>query len=144
MRYNIFKKWGDLMNERMKQLRKELGLTQQQFADRIGTSRANIGKYEVSANIPSSAIISLICREFNVNEEWLREGSGDMFRSNDRYSDIARLTSQLLNEESDSFKNRFISMLARLNSDEWEFLAKCALELCSVSLEKAGYYTFAP
>lgn len=138
MRYNIFKKWGDLMNERMKQLRKELGLTQQQFADRIGTSRANIGKYEVSANIPSSAIISLICREFNVNEEWLREGSGDMFRSNDRYSDIARLTSQLLNEESDSFKNRFISMLARLNSDEWEFLEKCALELCSVSPEKAG------
>lgn len=138
MRYNIFKKWGDSMNERMKQLRKELGLTQQQFADRIGTSRANIGKYEVSANIPSSAIISLICREFNVNEEWLREGSGDMFRSNDRYSDIARLTSQLLNEESDSFKNRFISMLARLNSDEWEFLEKCALELCSVSPEKAG------
>ena len=138
MRYNIFKKWGDLMNERMKQLRKELGLTQQQFADRIGTSRANIGKYEVSANIPSSAVISLICREFNVNEEWLREGSGDMFRSNDRYSDIARLTSQLLNEESDSFKNRFISMLARLNSDEWEFLEKCALELCGVSPEKAG------
>ena len=138
MRYNIFKKWGDLMNERMNQLRKELGLTQQQFADRIGTSRANIAKYEVSANIPSSAIISLICREFNVNEEWLREGSGDMFRSNDRYSDIARLTSQLLNEESDSFKNRFISMLARLNSDEWEFLEKCALELCSVSPEKAG------
>ena len=138
MRYNIFKKWGDLMNERMKQLRKELGLTQQQFADRIGTSRANIVKYEVSDNIPSSAIISLICREFNVNEEWLREGSGDMFRSNDRYSDIARLTSQLLNEESDSFKNRFISMLARLNSDEWEFLEKCALELCSVSPEKAG------
>ena len=115
MRYNIFKKWGDLMNERMKQLRK-------------GTSRANIGKYEVSANIPSSAIISLICREFNVNEEWLREGSGDMFRSNDRYSDIARLTSQLLNEESDSFKNRFISMLARLNSDEWKFRQKCVLE----------------
>ena len=137
MRYNIFKKWGDLMNERMKQLRKELGLTQQQFADRIGTSRANIGKYEVSANIPSSAIISLICREFNVNEEWLREGSGDMFRSNDRYSDIARLTSQLLNEESDSFKNRFISMLARLKSDDWEFLENFSLELCSVSPENA-------
>ncbi len=126
------------MNERMKQLRKELGLTQQQFADSLKIARGNIAAYEVGKNAPSDAVISLICREFNVNEEWLREGSGDMFRSNDRYSDIARLTSQLLNEESDSFKNRFISMLARLNSDEWEFLEKCALELCSVSPEKAG------
>ena len=125
------------MNERLKQLRKNLGLTQQQFADRIGTSRTNVGKYEVSAHAPSSAIISLICREFNVNETWLREGSGDMFKSNDRYTDIARLTTQLLNEESDSFKNRFISMLANLSSDEWEVLEKCALELCNFSPKKA-------
>ncbi len=126
------------MNERIKQLRKELGLTQQQFADGLKIARGNIAAYEVGKNAPSDAVISLICREFNVNEAWLRDGSGDMFRSNDRYSDIARLITQLLNEESDSFKNRFISMLARLNSDEWEFLEKCALELCSVSPEKAG------
>ncbi len=126
------------MEKRIKQLRKELGLTQQELADKIGIKRTTIATYESGRNTPIDAVISLICREFNVNEEWLREGSGDMFRSNDRYSDIARLTSQLLNEESDSFKNRFISMLARLNSDEWEFLEKCALELCSVSPEKAG------
>ncbi len=126
------------MEKRIKQLRKELGLTQQELADKIGIKRTTIATYESGRNTPIDAVISLICREFNVNEVWLREGSGDMFRSNDRYSDIARLTSQLLNEESDSFKNRFISMLARLNSDEWEFLEKCALELCSVSPEKAG------
>ncbi|NDO51141.1 helix-turn-helix transcriptional regulator [Lachnospiraceae bacterium MD335] len=126
------------MEKRIKQLRKELGLTQQELADKIGIKRTTIATYESGRNTPIDAVISLICREFNVNEEWLREGSGDMFRSNDRYSDIARLTSQLLNEESDSFKNRFISMLARLNSDEWEFLEKCALELCGVSPEKAG------
>ncbi len=126
------------MEKRIKQLRKELGLTQQELADKIGIKRTTIATYESGRNTPIDAVISLICREFNVNEVWLREGSGDMFRSNDRYSDIARLTSQLLNEESDSFKNRFISMLARLNSDEWEFLEKCALELCGVSPEKAG------
>ncbi len=69
------------MNERIKELRKALGLTQQQFADKIGTSRTNIGKYEASAGTPSKAIISLICREFNVNETWLRDGFGDMFQS---------------------------------------------------------------
>lgn len=125
------------MNERLKQLRKYLGLTQQQFADKIGTSRTNVGKYESSASSPSSAIVSLICREFNVNESWIRDGSGDMFKSNDRYTDIAKLTTQLLNEESDSFKNRFISMLANLNPDEWEVLEKCALELYNTSPKKA-------
>ena len=124
------------MNERIKELRKALELTQQQFANSLKIARGNIAAYEVGKNLPSDAVISLICREFNVNETWLREGSGDMFISNDRYTDIARLTTQLLNEESNSFKNRFISMLANLNSDEWEVLEKCALELCNVSQKK--------
>lgn len=56
------------MNERLKKLRKELDMTQQEFADRIGISRGNIGAYEVGKNAISNAVISLICREFNVNE----------------------------------------------------------------------------
>lgn len=125
------------MNKRIKQLRKELGLTQQQFADRLSLKRNTIATYEQGKINPSDVSVSLICREFNVNETWLRDGSGDMFKSNDRYTDIARLTTQLLNEETDSFKNRFISMLANLNSDEWEVLEKCALELCNSSPKKA-------
>lgn len=125
------------MNERIKELRKALELTQQQFANSLKIAHGNITAYEVGKNLPSDAVISLICREFHVNESWLREGSGDMFISNDRYTDIARLTTQLLNEESDSFKNRFISMLANLNPDEWEVLEKCALELYNFSPKKA-------
>lgn len=67
------------MKERLKALRKELRLTQQEFADRVGISRGNIGAYEVGKNAPSDAVISLICREFHVNEEWLRAGNGEMF-----------------------------------------------------------------
>lgn len=67
------------MKNRIKNLRKELDLTQQEFADKIGISRGNIGAYEVGKNIPSDAVISLICREFNVREEWLRTGEGEMF-----------------------------------------------------------------
>lgn len=67
------------MNVRLKKIRKVLDLTQQEFADRIGIARGNIGAYEVGKNAPSDAVISLICREFNVNEEWLRNGTGDMF-----------------------------------------------------------------
>lgn len=118
------------MNERLKKLRKALDLTQQEFADRIGSKRNTVAKYETEANTPSAAVVSLICREFNVNEEWLRNGIGDMFLPTDRNSDIAKLTKQLLNEESDSFKNRFVSMLANLTIDEWEFLERKAKELC--------------
>lgn len=64
------------MNKRIKALRKRLGLTQQAFADRLKIARGNIGAYEVGKNAPSDAVISLICKEFNVNEIWLRTGEG--------------------------------------------------------------------
>lgn len=67
------------MNERLKLLRKELHLTQQEFADKLGISRGNIAAYEVAKNAPSDAVILLICRYFNVNENWLRNGIGEIF-----------------------------------------------------------------
>lgn len=62
------------MNERIKALRKELKLTQQEFADKLKISRGNIGAYEVGKNAPSDAVISLICKTFRVNEDWIRNG----------------------------------------------------------------------
>ena len=58
------------MNERLKKIRKTLGLTQQEFADVLKISRGNIAAYEVNKNNPSDAVITLICREFDVNENW--------------------------------------------------------------------------
>jgi transcriptional regulator with XRE-family HTH domain len=120
------------MKDRIKQLRKALDLTQQEFADRIGIKRNSYANYETGRNTPIDAIIVSICREFNVNEEWLRTGSGEMFLPLDRNADIAKLTKELLNEESDSFKNRFVSMLANLSVEEWEFLEKKAKELAGM------------
>lgn len=117
------------MSERLKKLRKALDLTQQEFADRLGIKRNTVAQYEIGRNEPIDAVIISICREFDVNEEWLRTGKGDMFLPLDRNADIARLTKLLLNEESDSFKNRFFSMLANLSVEEWEFLERKAMEL---------------
>lgn len=110
------------MNERLIKLRKSLHITQQEFANRLNVSRSTIATYEVGKSNPSDAAVTLICREFNVNEDWLRNGIGEMFLPTNRYTEIARLTQQLLNEEEDSFKNRFISMLANLSVEEWELL----------------------
>nr|DAV71503.1 MAG TPA: Repressor protein CI [Caudoviricetes sp.] len=120
------------MNDRLKKLRKALDLTQQEFADRIGVKRNSLANYETGRNTPIDAIIVSICREFNVNEEWLRTGAGDMFLPVDRNTDLARLTKLLLNEENDSFKNRFVSMLANLTVEEWEFLERKAKELAGI------------
>lgn len=112
------------MNERLVLVRKQLKLSQQEFANRLNIKRGTIANYECGRNIPIDAVINLICREFNVNETWLRTGEGEMFLPMERETDIARLTMQLLTEESDSFKNRLISALSRLSEEEWEVIEK--------------------
>lgn len=64
------------MNERIRQLRKELKLTQTEFGNRLGIKQTTVAGYETGGRVPIDAVISLICREFNVNEEWLRTGKG--------------------------------------------------------------------
>ena len=112
------------MKERLKQLRKTLGLTQQEFADKIGSKRNTIAKYETNTNTPSAAVISLICREFDVNEIWLKTGEGEMFVSLTRDEEISRFVGETLSDESDTFKKRFISMLSNLDESDWEVLEK--------------------
>ena len=82
------------MKERIKSLRKELSYTQQEFADKMGTPRNNIAGYETGKRSPSEAVISLICREFNVNEIWLRTGEGEMFNQTED-AIIERLRNEL-------------------------------------------------
>ena len=67
------------MNERFKQLRKTVGFTQQEFAERIGVKRNTIAQYETGRNEPIGSVLNLICKEYNVNPDWLRNGSGEMF-----------------------------------------------------------------
>lgn len=86
------------MNERIKALRKELKLTQQEFADKLKISRGNIGAYEVGKNAPSDAVIALICKTFNVNEEWLRTGADDMFLELPEEDEEAAYVSELLKD----------------------------------------------
>lgn len=90
------------INIRLKKLRKEFCLTQQEFADRIDISRGNIASYEVGKNAPSNAVISLICREFNVNKNWLQTGNGDMFSVNTRLKELR----QSLNVTQQQFADR--------------------------------------
>lgn len=126
------------LNERIKSLRKKIGISQEVFAKKLGLTKNYISLVESGNRNLSEQSVRVLCREFNVNEEWLRTGTGEMFLPTNRKSDIAKLTKQLLDEEDDSFKNRFISMLANLSVEEWEFLEKRARELCGSDEESAN------
>lgn len=117
------------MKDRIKKIRKELDLTQQEFADRIGVKRGGIANYEIGRNEPTNSVISLICREFNINEDWLRTGQGEMFIKQTRDEQIASFVGSIQSSEDDSFKKRFISMLSSLDESEWEVLEKMVIML---------------
>lgn len=112
------------MKERLKKLRKTLDLTQQEFADKLKVPRNTIGGYEVGKSNPSDAAVNNICNIFNVNEEWLRTGNGEMFIELTRDEQIEHFVGNALKSEDDSFKKKFISMLAALDESDWEVLQK--------------------
>ena len=119
------------MQERIKSVRKALKLTQQEFADRLMIKRGAIANYELGRNAPIDAVVSLICKEFNVNEQWLRTGEGEMFNKMSRDEEVAKFFGEMLMPagDEDSFKRRFISAVARLNPEQWKMLEEVATAL---------------
>ena len=127
--YNHVQKGGNSLKDRLKKLRKELDLKQREFAEKIGTSPNILTNYETGRRNPSNSVINNICKTFNVNEEWLRNGIGDMFQPISRETEIENAVRNLLSGESDSFKSRLISLLAGLSLSDWERLETEAKKL---------------
>ena len=114
------------MGERLKELRKTLGLTLESFGEKVGVGKSSISRLENGTNNLTEQMILAICREFDVNENWLRTGEGEMFIKLDREMEIARLTKDLLLEEEDSFKNKVVTALAKLTPEQWKVLSDMA------------------
>lgn len=86
------------MNERIKELRKELGLTLEKFGERLGVGKNAISRIETRKSNVTDQMFKSICREFNVNPDWLRSGVGEMFNLPE--DETAALVSELLDESS--------------------------------------------
>nr|DAK00667.1 MAG TPA: helix-turn-helix domain protein [Caudoviricetes sp.] len=117
------------MNERIKSLRKSLSMTQEEFSKRIGLSRNFIAQVEIGTKTPSDRTISDICREFNVNEEWLRTGNGKMLKSRTREQEIGAFVNEVMELNDNSFEKKLVSALARLEPKDWECLESIAKKL---------------
>lgn len=117
------------MNCRIKDLRTKhlkdrgIDLTQKDFASRIGLSENYVWMIEKGDRIPSDRTISDICREFGVNEIWLRTGEGEPFQEETRQEQIMRFATQTV-KGSDEFRKAFVSMLAKMDADDWGNLEK--------------------
>lgn len=110
----------------MKQIREASNYTMEKFGEKLGVTKAAISRLEKGERNITDQMVYSICRAFNVDETWFRTGEGDMFLDVSREEEIAKLTKTLLFEESDSFKNRLISVLARLTEEQWSVLAEIA------------------
>lgn len=110
------------MNKRIKLIRTTLGMTQQEFADKIKVKRNTVATYEMGRSIPSDSAIALICKVFDVNEDWLRTGYGEIFKEVSKSDQIADMLSDVLKSDENNFKRRLISALAQLDDTGWDSL----------------------
>ena len=125
------------MDERIKELRKALGLTQQEFSERIGVKRNTVAQYEMGRNPPNDTVITLICREFNVSEEWLRTGQGEMFQPKSRNEELFEFAARVAESDPGSIQAQLLTVMARLTDEQWEVLAQVAREFVEEA-KKAG------
>ena len=117
-------------SDRLKELRKALDLKQGDFAEKISTTQGHISDIENGRKNLSDRTIKLIClEEWNgrkVNEDWLKNGIGEMFIHRTRTEKITDFAADILRDEEESFRRRLVEALADLEVEEWELLEKIA------------------
>lgn len=89
------------MKDRIKKVRKNASLTQREFAEKLGLKQNTIAVYEMGKSGVSDAVITSICREFDINKEWLETGKGDMY--NIPADDTSLAASNILENEDVPF-----------------------------------------
>lgn len=116
-----------MIGERIQELRKSKGMTQQEFADSLSVPRSTIAGYEADKREPISATISLICQKFGVNEVWLRTGEGDMYQSVSIEEELAGIFGTAMSGDM-SAKSRMIRAFAKMPEQYYPLLEEAVLE----------------
>ena len=112
------------MGERIRKLRKSLSLTLAEFGARIGIGASSLSAIETGKTNPAPSTLREICREFDVNDYWLRNGGddADMFNRHERNEELSTFFGSIIKSGTDDFRRRFITALSKLGPEEWEVL----------------------
>lgn len=116
------------LNERIQSVISARGIKKAAFAEALNVSQAFVSQLCSGASNPSDRTIADICREFDVNEEWLRTGAGSMFIEKTRDEDLAELFGKVLAGDPD-FRRRLLSAMSRLSEEQWAVLEEVAQRL---------------
>ena len=114
---------------RIGMLIQKLGIKKVEFATALKIDQSYVTQLVNGRRNPSERLIDDICREYKVNENWLRTGEGEMFVSPSADDEISDLIGKLLFNETPSFKKRLIVALSRLDERDWEALEKLVQNL---------------
>lgn len=114
------------MKERLKLIRKQLGITQAQMSEELNFTKAYIGMVECGSKPLSDRTIRDICRRYNVSEAWLRTGDGEPFAPQSRADHIRAFVESALEDEPDSIRQRWLYVFSNLSLDDWEVLDRMA------------------
>lgn len=112
------------MKDRIKTVRASAKLTQADFAEKIGLSRNYIAQVEMGIRDLSDRAIRDICREFSINEEWLRTGNGEMKTENSTAIEISEAVRRVLSDKPASFQSALITVLMRFEEEgnQWHVM----------------------
>ena len=109
------------MNDRIKELRKAMNLSQEKFGELLGITKSGVSDIESGRRkVTDQHVIMLVNN--GVNEEWLRTGKGSMFVPKSKDEEIAEIFADIQKSGEDSFRHRLVSALARLDDDGWNKL----------------------
>lgn len=117
------------MNTRIRKLRKELDLTQEKFGARIGVKGNTVAQWESGRNEPPDVALTSICKEFNVNEEWLRTGSGEMFRPSPSSALDALVAEYHLDQNAYAVVEKFLNLKPEYQKGVIEYFKEVAAAL---------------
>lgn len=127
------------MKDRIKKIRKTYRLTQVQFGERVGVKGNTVANYENGMREPSNAVISSICREYDISESWLRDGNGDMLQNSSKNDEkLSHLFGKLLSNENDEatrLKKTIIREILETDEAAWPYILEFVKNLAK-SIEK--------
>ncbi len=127
------------MKERVKELRKKLGLTLEKFGEKLGVTKQTVSRIENGVNSLTDQMFKSICREFNVNEEWLRNGTGEMLKPTPSDALYKLKQDYNLSEADYIMVEKFVSLRPETRQAVFNYMKEVAS-----SFERSGVEPFSP
>lgn len=123
------------MKDRVKKVRKNVGMTQQDFAKALNVSKSTIESIEYGRREMSDRTLKDICRVFHISEKWLTTGEGEMIQAPSREAEIAEMTARMFNADDVDYRYQLMRVLNQVSDEDMATLYDLAKQWVDAVLE---------